>query len=81
MWDDFVKEMLLKGEVEQITVYGSTITVHLREGAVYKGNRFTRRAFSVYDPTYAKIIEDKIRDVEKTIGIKAGMEKCTVFNS
>ena len=71
MWDDFVKEMLLKGEVEQITVYGSTITVHLNDGAVYKGNRFTRRSFSVYDPTYAKIIEDKIRDLERSIGIKA----------
>lgn len=70
-WDEFVNEMLLKGEVEKILILDSNITVILRPGAIYKGRQLIQKTFSVYDPAYASIIEEKIREVERNIGIKA----------
>lgn len=72
-WDEFVNEMLLKGEVEKILILDSNITVILRPGAIYKGRQLIQKTFSVYDPAYASIIEEKIREVERNIGIKAGI--------
>ncbi|XP_054012405.1 paraplegin [Hylaeus anthracinus] len=71
VWDDFVNEMLLKGEVEQITISDPLISIILRPGAIYKGNKMINRSFLVHDPHYAKILEDKIREVERAVGIKA----------
>ncbi|XP_078040803.1 SPG7 matrix AAA peptidase subunit, paraplegin [Augochlora pura] len=70
-WNDFVNEMLLKGEVKEIQIAGPVITVFLHPGAVYKGNIAMNRMFTVIDSNYAKIMEDKIRDLEKKMGISA----------
>ncbi|XP_076622505.1 SPG7 matrix AAA peptidase subunit, paraplegin [Colletes latitarsis] len=71
IWNDFINEMLLKGEVEQIVIDDFIITVYLRPDAIYKGQRYPRRYFRVNSAEYAKILEDKIREVEKSVGIKA----------
>ncbi|XP_033340162.2 SPG7 matrix AAA peptidase subunit, paraplegin [Megalopta genalis] len=70
-WNDFVNEMLLKGEVKEIQIAGSVIIVFFHPGAVYKGHRVINGVFTVVDSNYAKIIEDKIREVEKRMGILA----------
>ncbi|XP_076248876.1 SPG7 matrix AAA peptidase subunit, paraplegin [Calliopsis andreniformis] len=70
-WNDFVNEMLLKGEVEEIKIDYPQIIVQLRKGAIYKGKEYSSKSFVVQDPTYGKILEEKIREIERNIGIKS----------
>ncbi|XP_043248922.1 paraplegin [Colletes gigas] len=70
-WNDFKNEMLLKGEVEQIVIDGQLVTIHLKPDVIYKGRRLLNRRFTVLATEEAKILEAKIREVEKSIGIKS----------
>ncbi|XP_076286292.1 SPG7 matrix AAA peptidase subunit, paraplegin isoform X1 [Lasioglossum baleicum] len=70
-WNDFVNEMLLKGEVKEIQIAGPVVTVLLHPGAIYKGHMTMNKSFTVIDFNYANTMEDKIRELEKKMGISA----------
>ncbi|RVE50496.1 hypothetical protein evm_004825 [Chilo suppressalis] len=73
-WNEFVYSMLSKGEVEELIVRPDmeVVTIILHEGAVIKGKRSTHR---VYHMNIGDIhrFEEKLRDVEKSLGVKEGV--------
>ncbi|CAL7940001.1 unnamed protein product [Xylocopa violacea] len=68
-WNDFINEILLKGQVKEIEIYPSHVKVVLKPGATYKG-RLLFSKLDLYDIPEIKDIEQKIRTIEKHIGIK-----------
>ncbi|KZC08403.1 Paraplegin [Dufourea novaeangliae] len=70
-WNDVVNDLLLKGEVKEIQVSGVLVTIILHPGAIYKGHRLNTDYINMIDPRLADTIEDKIRELEKRIGISA----------
>ncbi|XP_076749953.1 SPG7 matrix AAA peptidase subunit, paraplegin [Xylocopa sonorina] len=68
-WNDFINELLLKGQIQEIRIYPSHVQVVLKAGATYKG-RMLFSKLDLYDIPEIKNIEEKIRTIEKHIGIK-----------
>lgn len=72
-WNEFVHHMLMAGEVKQITVTPDfdTVTIRLHHDAIVKGRRVRNPIFYMTIPDAIKF-EQKIRDVEKKMGVKDG---------
>lgn len=72
-WNEFVHHMLMAGEVKQITVVPDfdTVTIRLHNDAIVKGRRVRNPIFYMTIPDSIKV-EEKIRDVERKMGIKDG---------
>lgn len=72
-WNEFVHQMLAKGEVQEIIVKPELdwVTVVLHEGAVVKGNKTKMRVYhmAVADGTR---LEEKLREAEHSLGVKEG---------
>ena len=68
-WNDFINEILLKGQVQEIRIYPKKVQVVLKRGATYKGKLLFSR-LDLYNIPDSKDIEEKIRLIERRIGIK-----------
>ncbi|XP_024892769.1 paraplegin [Temnothorax curvispinosus] len=72
-WNEFVYDMLSKGEVEAIivnpTIERVIIVVH--DGAIIKGKRSPYKRYHMAVPSIENF-EEKLRKVEKNLGIKPG---------
>nr|CAH7757725.1 unnamed protein product [Callosobruchus chinensis] len=73
-WNEFLYQMLAKGEVEQIIVRPDIeiVTIILHEGAVIKGKRVETRTFHMNVVDMNKF-EDKLREAERRLGIRDGV--------
>ncbi|XP_017054496.1 paraplegin [Drosophila ficusphila] len=73
-WNEFVHHMLAVGEVKELIIRPDMemVTIILHEGAVIKGRKVTSTIFhmAVAD---ANKFEEKLREVEKRLGIKDGV--------
>jgi len=71
-WNSFYKHLLLKGEVQEITIQPqlNKATAILHPGAVYKGQRINTRIVRIIHPE-VDTIEAKVREAEAEMGIKA----------
>ncbi|XP_060832657.1 paraplegin isoform X2 [Bombus pascuorum] len=65
-WNDFINEVLLKGQVQEIKIYPHEVEATVRTGATYKG-RILFKKLTFYD--VPDDVEEKIRAIEKRIGI------------
>lgn len=68
-WNDFINEVLLKGQVQEIKIYPGHVQVVLKRGATYKGKMLVSK-LDLYDFPEIKDVEEKIRAVERHIGIR-----------
>ncbi|XP_073975500.1 SPG7 matrix AAA peptidase subunit, paraplegin isoform X2 [Rhodnius prolixus] len=79
-WNEFLYQMLAKGEVEEIIVLPELdmVTVVLYPGAIIKGRRTDQNTFhiNIIDP---ERFEDKVREAERRLGIPAGSGVPIVF--
>ncbi|XP_013136544.1 PREDICTED: paraplegin [Papilio polytes] len=73
-WNEFVYNMLAKGEVEQLIVRPDieVVTIILYEGAIVKGRRATHRVHHMNIGDIHRF-EEKLRNVEKSLGVKEGV--------
>nr|CAI5855668.1 unnamed protein product [Callosobruchus analis] len=73
-WNEFLYQMLAKGEVEQIIVRPDIeiVTIILHEGAVIKGKKVETRTFHMNVVDMNKF-EDKLREAERRLGITDGV--------
>ncbi|KAF7273513.1 hypothetical protein GWI33_013781 [Rhynchophorus ferrugineus] len=73
-WNEFLYQMLAKGEVEQIIVRPDSeiVTIILHEGAIVKGRRADNRTFHMNVVDINKF-EDKVREAERRLGIRDGV--------
>ncbi|XP_017006681.2 mitochondrial inner membrane m-AAA protease component paraplegin [Drosophila takahashii] len=73
-WNEFVHHMLAVGEVKELIIRPDMemVTIILHEGAVIKGRKVSSSIFhmAVADATR---FEEKLREVEKRLGIKDGV--------
>lgn len=69
-WNDFVNEMLLKGQVQEIIIYPDCVQGIIKKGATYKGKHVYYRRLQFLDVPDIKNLEVKIRQLEKRIGIR-----------
>lgn len=69
-WDDFINEVLLKGQVQEIRIYPDDVQATVRTGATYKGRILFKRLTFYNAPDD---VEAKIRAIEKRIGIRSGI--------
>ncbi|XP_037727129.1 paraplegin [Drosophila subpulchrella] len=73
-WNEFVHHMLAVGEVKELIIRPDMemVTIILHEGAVIKGRKVSSTIFhmAVAD---ANRFEEKLREVEKRLGIKDGV--------
>lgn len=72
-WNEFLHQMLAKGEVDEIIVRPDLdmVTIFLHEGAVIKGRRVEHSTFHMNIVDMAKF-EEKLRAAEKQLGIGPG---------
>lgn len=72
-WNEFVHQMLAKGEVRQLIVRPEIdmVTIVLHEGAIFKGKKSVFRTYHMMMPNAIKL-EEKVREAEKNLGIKPG---------
>ncbi|XP_044014936.1 paraplegin [Aphidius gifuensis] len=72
-WNEFVHQMLAKGEVQEIIVKPEMdwVTVVLYEGAVVKGNKTKMRVYHMIVADATKL-EEKLREAEHSLGVKEG---------
>ncbi|XP_018049137.1 PREDICTED: paraplegin [Atta colombica] len=72
-WNEFVYDMLNKGEVEAIIVNPiiDYVTIVVHDGAIIKGKRSFYKRYLMAVPSIDNF-EEKLRKVEKNLGIKAG---------
>ncbi|KAJ8687520.1 hypothetical protein QAD02_023314 [Eretmocerus hayati] len=70
-WNEFVHQMLVKGEVKQLVVRPELemVTIVLHDGAIIKGKKSPFRTYSLVLPN-ASALEEKVRETERTLGIK-----------
>lgn len=68
-WNEFVNEVLLKGQVQEIQIFPRKIQIILKPDATYKGKRLSP-LLRVYNRPDVKHIENKIRAIEKNMGIR-----------
>ncbi|XP_072386948.1 mitochondrial inner membrane m-AAA protease component paraplegin [Diabrotica undecimpunctata] len=73
-WNEFLYQMLAKGEVERIIVRPDIeiVTIVLHEGAVVKGKRVENRTYHMNVVDVNKF-EDKLREAERRLGITDGV--------
>ncbi|XP_056643048.1 paraplegin [Diorhabda sublineata] len=73
-WNEFLYQMLAKGEVERIIVRPDIeiVTIILQEGAIVKGKRVENRTFHMNVVDVNKF-EDKLREAERRLGITDGV--------
>ncbi|CAH1169614.1 unnamed protein product [Phaedon cochleariae] len=73
-WNEFLYQMLAKGEVEQIIIRPDIdiVTIILYDGAVIKGKRVENRTFHMNVVDVNKF-EDKLREAERRLGIQDGV--------
>ncbi|XP_017137182.1 paraplegin [Drosophila miranda] len=73
-WNEFVHHMLAVGEVKELIIRPDMemVTIILHEGAVIKGRKVTSTIFHMAVADATKF-EEKLRDVEKRLGIKDGV--------
>lgn len=73
-WNEFLYQMLAKGEVEEIIVRPDVdiVTIILHDNAIVKGRRVEHKTYhmNVIDITR---FEDKLREAERRLGIKDGV--------
>lgn len=65
--------MLAKGEVKQLIVRPEIdmVSIILHDGAVVKGKKSTYRTYYMIMPNASRV-EEKVREAEQQLGIKAG---------
>ncbi|XP_014209365.1 paraplegin isoform X2 [Copidosoma floridanum] len=70
-WNEFVHQMLAKGEVKELIVRPEIdmVTIVLHEGAIIKGKRSSFRSYHMVVPNVTKL-EEKVREAEESLGIK-----------
>ncbi|XP_014227398.1 paraplegin [Trichogramma pretiosum] len=70
-WNEFVHQMLAKGEVKQLIVRPEyeMVMIILHDGAVVKGKRSQYRTYHMQMPNTSQL-EEKLREAEKSLGIK-----------
>lgn len=68
-WNDFVNELLLKGQVKEIKIYPSEVKATLRRGATYKG-MYVFGDITIGRTSNIKNVEESVRTIEKHIGIR-----------
>ncbi|CAK9803390.1 SPG7 [Anthophora plagiata] len=68
-WNEFINEVLLKGQVKEIQIYPTRMQIILKPGATYKRKHLTP-ILLVHNTPDVKVIEKKIRAVEKNMGIR-----------
>ncbi|XP_066250735.1 mitochondrial inner membrane m-AAA protease component paraplegin isoform X2 [Euwallacea similis] len=73
-WNEFLYQMLAKGEVEQIIVRPDIdiVTIILHEGAIIKGKKSDIRTYHMNIANVEKF-ETKLREAERRLGIKDGV--------
>ncbi|XP_058807496.1 paraplegin isoform X2 [Phymastichus coffea] len=73
-WNEFVYQMLAKGEVKELIVRPDldTVTIILHDGAVVKGRKSVHRVYQMKLPNITKL-EEKVREAETSLGIKPEM--------
>ncbi|XP_077301487.1 SPG7 matrix AAA peptidase subunit, paraplegin [Arctopsyche grandis] len=73
-WNEFLYQMLAKGEVEELIIRPDleVVTIILHEGAVIKGKKIDQRVYhmNIVDMTR---FEDKLREAERYLGVKEGV--------
>ncbi|PBC26254.1 paraplegin [Apis cerana] len=69
-WNEFINEMLLKGQVQEIIIYPDFIQGIVKKGATYKGRYIFYRRLQFHDVPDLKNVEEKIRALERRIGIR-----------
>lgn len=72
-WNEFINEMLLKGQVQEIIIYPDFIQGIVKKGATYKGKYIFYRRLQFHDVPDLKNVEEKIRALERRIGIRMGI--------
>ena len=72
-WNEFVHHMLATGEVKELIIRPDMemVTIILHEGAIIKGRKVSSNVFHMVIADAVKF-EEKLRDVEKRLGIKDG---------
>lgn len=72
-WNEFVYQMLAKGEVEEVVVNfeNDLVTIYLHDNAVIKGKKVEHKTYHMKIADTEKF-EEKLRDVEKNFGILSG---------
>lgn len=73
-WNDFINEVLLKGQVQEIIIYPNYVGATIKRGATYKG-KYIFRHLQLYNVPDMKNVEEKIRALEKRIGIRMGITR------
>ncbi|ERL83551.1 hypothetical protein D910_00627 [Dendroctonus ponderosae] len=73
-WNEFLYQMLAKGEVEQIIVRPDIdiVTIILKEDAIIKGKKTDLRTYHMNIADVEKF-ENKLREAERRLGIKDGV--------
>ncbi|KAK5642825.1 hypothetical protein RI129_008992 [Pyrocoelia pectoralis] len=73
-WNEFLYQMLAKGEVEELIVRPDLelVTIILHEGAILKGKRIDHKTYHMNVVDVQKF-EDKLREAERRLGIKEGV--------
>ncbi|XP_067004008.2 mitochondrial inner membrane m-AAA protease component paraplegin [Anabrus simplex] len=71
-WNEFVHQMLAKGEVEEVIVRPDVdiVTIILHDGAIIKGKRIDHKTFHMIIVDINRF-EEKLREAEQRLGIKA----------
>merc|ERR1719495_2726799 len=71
-WNDFYQNLLMKGEVQEITIHSGVnrATAILHPGAMYQGRQLPFNMVRLQTPQVDNI-EAKVREAERMMGIKA----------
>lgn len=67
-WNDFINEVLLKGQVQEIRIYPDEVEAIVKTGATYEGKILFKKLVLINAPHN---VENKIRAIEKRIGISS----------
>ncbi|XP_026278149.1 paraplegin isoform X1 [Frankliniella occidentalis] len=82
-WQEFVHQMLAKGEVQQIIVIpianNGIANVVLHENAILNGKPVRNRVFTMEIPDIERF-EEKLRETERQLGISAGNGVPLIFD-
>ncbi|XP_008560539.1 paraplegin [Microplitis demolitor] len=72
-WNEFVHKMLAKGEVQELIIKPEMdwVTIVLYDGAIINGKRSNLRTYQMIVADATRL-EEKLREAENALGIKAG---------
>ncbi|CAK9797511.1 SPG7 [Anthophora quadrimaculata] len=68
-WNEFINEVLLKGQVKEIHIYPTKMQIILKPQSTYK-RKYLSPIVIISNPPDVKVVEKKIRAVEKSMGIR-----------